>query len=100
MIQSANGLHWRETHHATQVLIECFHDRFSKPREPFKVNDEQLRSVAVFVQARWRFLKKDLSSIRMVVIPAEGGICGKTTSIVDVSSHVLRAYLNSHGAPQ
>ena len=79
--------------HVTKMLIRRCEERRSSPARPYRLNEEQLQRIALFVlRLEQAFLERPDPStpwlhpgrVLMTIIMDGGGGCGKTTLSTDI----------------
>jgi len=92
--------------HVAKMLIKKLQDERSQPGKPYKLNEEQLQCVALYVAALSRGFEKRPDLARPWLHPAEvlmtilmdgGGGCGKTTLAVEIILPLLETYYHPEG---
>ena len=92
--------------HVAKLLIERCQAKRSKPNKPYKLNEEQLECVALYVEALEKGFSKrpdpgqpwiNPAEVLMTIILDGGGGCGKTTIAVDVTLPLQETFFGVNG---
>ena len=96
----------RGPQHVAKMLIKRLQDKRSEPGKPYKLNEEQLQCVALYVAALSRGFEKRPNPAEPWLHPAQvlmsilmdgGGGCGKTTLAVEIILPLLETYFHPEG---
>jgi hypothetical protein len=92
--------------HVAKMLILKLQDNRSKPGKPYKLNEEQLQCIALYVAALSKGFGRRPDPAKPWLHPAEvlmtilmdgGGGCGKTTLAVEIILPLLETYYHPEG---